>query len=144
MTKNVTVERIFEADIETIYGFLTKPEKQALWWGPPGTTITTHDLDFMSEGSWFVKMEGSDNSKFHISGVVTSSEPPNRVEFTWGWHDGDGKRGNESHVIFSLEAVEANKTRFTVTHIGLENEQAIIGHEKGWNANLDKLKIALN
>ena len=49
---DLTLERNFEADPETVFAFVTQTDNLLKWWGPEGMNVPEHSLDFSSTGPW--------------------------------------------------------------------------------------------
>ena len=82
-------------------------------------------------------------NRYKVSGQVTHVSPPTEggegsVGFTWGWHDDDDIRGEESHVTFSVSPTETG-ARFVLTHRNLSTLEAAQSHSRGWLSTLNKL-----
>ena len=137
------IERIFESDPETVFAFVTEGEKLLQWWGHEGMTIPEHNLDFSGPGPWMATLVGAEGGRYKMSGEVIAVDPPNSVEFTWGWHDENDERGHDSKVRFEVKAVE-DGTHFKMIHSGLANEDSVNGHEQGWTSAYRKLERLLN
>ncbi len=136
---DVTLERVFAAPVEKVFAFVTKTENLLKWWGPEGVHVPEHDLSFETTGPWFSVMKNDAGQAFKVSGQVTHVDPPNSIGFTWAWHDDADQRGEESHVMVSLDPDGTGGTRFTLTHRNLADEEAAARHTEGWTSSLRKL-----
>jgi uncharacterized protein YndB with AHSA1/START domain len=56
----ITLHRLYDAPLPTVWEAWTNPQKTAHWWGPRGFTITTKSKDFKTGGSWTYTMHGPD------------------------------------------------------------------------------------
>ena len=139
---DLRIERVFEADVESVFEFVTQTRHLLEWWGPEGMTIPVHDLNLSRPGPWHSTMMNSDGGKFKVSGEVLSVDTPNSVSFTWAWHDEAGARGHDSRVRIELETV-GDATRFTLTHSGLVDQPSIDSHREGWGSSISKLEEKL-
>ena len=84
---DLTLERNFSADPETVFDFVTKTENLLKWWGPESMTLPEHQLDFSKAGPWFSVMANAEGGRYKVTGEVLAVDPPNSVEFSWAWHD---------------------------------------------------------
>ena len=134
------IERIFAADVETVFAFLTNTEHLLKWWGPEGVNVKEHDLDLSKPGSWWSTLVNAEGNTYKMSGEVIVANPPKSVEFTFGWHDGDDVRGHESQVRFDVEPNAGGGTRFSLVHSGLPDEDSMKNHNEGWISSLRKLE----
>ncbi len=139
----VIIERVLPAPLEKVFAFVTQQEYLSRWWGHGDIATTNENADFTKLGSWFVEMHDSQGKRYKISGQVTKVQAPNLVAFTWGWHDDTDQRGEESHVMIELEAIDDDKTRLVLNHRGLSTPGARQGHTAGWTSFLQKLEDGL-
>lgn len=134
------IERQFSMDPETVFAFVTKTEHLLKWWGPEGMTVPEHDLDLSRTGPWSSVMVGSEGNSHKVSGEVINIDPPNSVEFTWGWHDDDDQRGHNSKVRFEVSRNGTGGTQFLLIHSDLTDDESASNHNVGWTSSLVKLE----
>ncbi len=134
------IERVLNADISRVFEFVTRGEHLVKWWGPEGMSLPDHTLDFTKPGPWHSVMQSGDGQKFTVSGQVTHVDAPNAVGFTWAWHDENGKRGDESHVMIALSANADGTTEFLLHHRELADDAASAAHSDGWTSSIRKLE----
>jgi uncharacterized protein YndB with AHSA1/START domain len=132
--------REFSQDPQTVFTFVTQTENLLKWWGPEGMSVPEHNLDFTKTGSWSSVMVNKEGRRHMVTGKVTRVDPPNSVEFTWGWHDENDVRGHDSRVRFDLRANGSGGTEFTLTHFDLADDESAENHETGWTSSLRKLE----
>lgn len=140
---DLTMERTFLASAETVFDFVTKPEHLLTWWGPESMKIEDEILDFTQTGSWTSTMVNQEGGRFKVSGEVLRIDRPHSVEFTWAWHDDQDQRGHESTVRFDVKATGKNSAVFTLTQIGLADDESASNHNEGWTSSLRKLEKGL-
>ncbi len=140
----LTIRRAFAVDPGTVFDFVTQTEHLVKWWGPEGMTVPEHNLSLSERGTWFSVMVSAEGKRFKVSGEVLSIDPPNAVEFTWGWHDENDARGHESHVRFEVRSDGSGGTEFIVIHTGLADEESAANHNTGWTSALTKLERLAN
>ena len=136
---DLVLERKLSASIERVFEFVTQPENLTKWWGPEGMTIPEGDLDFSRPGSWDSVMMNSEGQRFKVSGSVSEITKPNRVAFTWAWHDENDARGHESNVLIEL-VEQGEATLFRLSHTNLADEESAQNHNMGWSSTLNKLE----
>lgn len=135
--------REFPVSADRLYEYITLPERLTQWFGPEGTYLAEHDMDFSRTGPWFAVMVGRESgNRFKVSGEVTHVRPRTSVALTWAWHDDADGRGAESHVTFIVDATPKG-ARLTIDHRDLADAEAVEGHSKGWRSTLDKLSQQL-
>lgn len=136
----LTINRVLDADLATVFDFITKSEHLLEWWGPEGISLPDRELDFTKTGPWHSVMRRPDGSEMKVSGQVTHVKAPSSVGFTWARHDETGKRGDESHVTISLRAAAGGGTEFSLHHQELVSEEAAAAHNAGWTSSVRKLE----
>lgn len=140
---DLVIERRFDADVETVFAFLTRRENIAKWWGPEGMTCPVLEMDLTATGAWMSVMSNAEGARYKVSGTVEAVEPPRRVVFTWGWHDETDRRGPESRVTFEVTPVAEGGAVFTLTHADLPDDESAANHEQGWTSSLRKIERLL-
>lgn len=138
------IERVFPAPQDRVFAFISQTENLLKWWGPEGMHTPEHALSFEKTGPWFSVMVNGEGGRFKVSGQVTHVDAPNSVGFTWGWHDDEDRRGEESHVTISLTKDEGGGTRLVLAHRDLGDDEMSARHEEGWTSSLRKLEQLLN
>ena len=139
----LVLTRNFSIDPSTVYAFVTKTDNLLKWWGPESMSVPEHDLDFSKAGTWNSVMVSPEGNRFKVTGEVTEVDPPNSVEFTWGWHDDDDARGHESRVRFDVASDGDGGAVFTLTHSELADDESSANHEMGWTSSLRKLEAMI-
>ncbi len=134
------IERRFPAAPEIVFAFVTRTDHLLKWWGPEGVSLKEHTLDLSRPGAWSSTLVNAEGGVHKMSGEVVAVDPPNSVEFTWGWHDDQDQRGHESRVVFEIRPDKAGGTLFILTHSGLADDEAAASHSRGWTSALRKLE----
>ena len=137
---DLTIERNFAADPQTVFDFVTRTEHLLKWWGPEGMSVPEYELDLTRPGPWSSVMMSADGKRFKVTGEVVGVNEPESVELTWAWHDENDRRGPESRVRFEICPDGNGGTLFTLTHSGLADEESKKNHEMGWTSSLRKLE----
>ena len=137
---DLRIKRTLQADVETVYEYITQTEHLLKWWGPEGMTVPEHNLDLSKPGSWTSTMVNAEGSRYKVSGEVLSVNPPNSIEFTWGWHDENDMRGHNSQVRFEVSPHQSGGTVLTLIHSELPDEESRDNHNIGWSSSLNKLE----
>jgi uncharacterized protein YndB with AHSA1/START domain len=78
-TKEIVVERVFDAPRERVFDVFTKPEHIQKWWGPKKAGIAVVEFDARVGGEIFVGERGVDGAMHYFAGVVREIVPPSRV-----------------------------------------------------------------
>jgi uncharacterized protein YndB with AHSA1/START domain len=140
MTKDdrvLKIERRLKAKPGDVFAAWVEPEQIAQWFGPEGMTVPDHKIDARVGGSWLVTMRGPDGQDRTVSGVYREIEPPNRLAFTWAWHN-DGKRGHETEVVVELKP-DGGGTLLQLTQRTFETTNDRDMHNMGWSSSFNDL-----
>ena len=123
-------EIVVDATPETIWPFLTDPERHVEWLG------TVADIDPRPGGRYRVLVGGRNPAVGEYVEVV----PLERVVFTFGWEqEGNPITPGSTTVEISLHP-EGTKTRVRLAHRGLPDD-AVADHTEGWDHYLARLAI---
>lgn len=136
-TEKTTVERevAIDATPETVWGFLTDPEKVVRWWGK------SISFDPRPGGEYVVVVSPTHTAR----GEFVELDRPRRLVYTWGW-DG-GTPGQElvppgsTTVEVTLEPSGAG-TLLRLRHSGLPNAESAQAHSEGWDHYVGRLAVA--
>jgi uncharacterized protein YndB with AHSA1/START domain len=154
-TKELVIERVFDAPRERVFDVFTQPEHLQKWWGPKRLSVSTAEFEARPGGKIFLGQRGPDGATHYNAGVVREIERPSRLVFTMYFADADRRRvappagtglprtWDEEIVTLVTFSAEGRRTRVTIhTLSGFTAEWA----EKarlGWGESLDKLGYAV-
>ena len=138
------MERTFPVEPERVFAFITQTDNLLKWWGPEGTSIAEHNLDFSKPGAWSATMVSPQGSAHTVGGEVVAIDPPNSVELTLSFRMDDGERGPESVIRFEVRSNDAGGTLFLLTQSGLKAEEIADMRDKGWASALGRLEQLVN
>lgn len=116
---------------DTVFAFLTDPDKMARWIG------RAVELDPRPGGIFRVDVNGRDV----IRGEFVEILPPRKVVFTWGW-EGAGRRvpPGSTTVEITLEP-DGEHTILRLCHRGLAGEDRE-KHAVGWDHYTARIQVA--
>ena len=121
-------EIMIDATPETIWPFLTEPDKHARWNG------SVVDIDPRPGGVYRVLMA----SQSQAAGEYVEVVPLERIVFTFGWE----KEGNPitpgSTTVEIMLHPEGDKTLVRLVHRGLPDD-AVGDHTQGWDHYVNRL-----
>jgi uncharacterized protein YndB with AHSA1/START domain len=124
-------EIVIDATPETIWPFLSEPDKLVQWHG------TEAEIDPRPGGVYRVLVMG----QYPTAGEYVEVVPREKVVFTFGWeHEGNPVQPGSTTIEITLQP-EGDKTRVRLVHRGLP-EEAVADHTHGWDHYLDRLAIA--
>lgn len=131
-TTDGSVEReiYIEAPPETVFGFLTEPDKMVQWMGIEAT------FENRPGGIYRVNVNGEAVAR----GEVVEVAAPERVVFTWGWEGGETLPPGESLIEITLTPKDGGTT-LKMVHSGIPD--SMVGpHGDGWDHFIPRLGIA--
>ncbi|HUP74690.1 MAG TPA: SRPBCC family protein [Acidimicrobiales bacterium] len=124
-------EIMIDATPETIWPFLTEPERHVEWLG------TVAEIDPQPGGVYRVLVGGQHQSAGEYVEVV----PMERVVFTFGWEQEAHPIPPGSTTIEISLHPEGDKTLVRLVHRGLPDD-AVSDHGQGWAHYVSRLAIA--
>ena len=154
-TRDLVIERIFDAPIELVWKAWTDPEHVKRWWGPKDFTAPAIKIDFRVGGTYLFCMRSPDGQDYWSTGVYREIVPLKRIVYTDSFADEKGNVVSASHygmgddfplellVTLTFEDYQDGKTRFTLRHAGMPEGEDSEMAQMGWNQSLDKLAEAL-
>jgi len=63
-SREIRIQRLYDAPLQAVWDAWTDPAQAALWWGPRGYTLTTHSKDVRTGGHWDYTMHGPDGTDY--------------------------------------------------------------------------------
>ena len=124
-------EILIDATPDTIWPFLTQPDKLVQWHG------TVAEVDPRSGGVYRVLVMG----RFQTAGEYVQVVPKQKVVFTFGWEQAGNPVQPGSTTIEITLHPEGDKTRVRLVHRGLPDD-LVSDHRQGWDHYLGRLAIA--
>ncbi len=90
-TKNkpneIYISRIYDAPVKMVWEAWTDPKQVGKWWGPRGFTITTHNMDVKTGGTWSYIMHGPDGVDYNNKTKYLEVEKYSRMVYDHGGND---------------------------------------------------------
>src|ERR687888_112898 len=169
-TKEIVMERVFDAPRERVFEVFTKPEHIQKWWGPKKAGIAVVEFDARVGGEIFVGERGVDGAMHYFAGVVREIVPPSRVVVAFHVVDENRRRvglraaaipdewqgeivqevtlaadGSRTHGALTTVTLDerAGKTYVTLTSVyqSREDRDAVIASGMEWGARLSYLQL---
>ena len=131
-------ERTFAATPEEVFDAWTSPEVLERWWGRPGWSSSSFDVDLRVGGVYALRMNDDDGKPHAVAGEYREVERPRRLVYTWCWEVGGPDPGHVSLVSVEFRA-DGARTTVLLEHSGLPSEGSRRGHGDGWGGALDNL-----
>ena len=153
-TKELVVERVFDAPRERVFDVLTKLEHVQKWWGPKGLSVPLVEVDARVGGEIFVGERGSDGVMRYFAGVVREITPPSRVVFAFHFVDEKRRRIGlsavgvpddwEGEIVQEATlAAEGPRTRVTIRLTGFPSSKFGEMARYGQAESFDRLGYAV-
>jgi len=150
-TKDVQIERIFDASIDLIWAMWTEAEHFANWYGPMGAKIPRAEMDVRVGGARRIAMEMDTPRgpmQMFFIGEYREVNPKTRLVYTEAMADADGNALTaeqmgmpagapmETSIVVELEDL-GDRTRMLMTHVGIPSDSP---GGQGWAMAMDKLQ----
>lgn len=149
-TKNVEIERTFDAPIDLIWAMWTEAEHFANWYGPKGAKIPKADMDVRVGGRRHIAMEmdtPDGSMQMFFIGEYREVDPKTHLVYTEAMADAEGNPKTaeemgmpagtpmETSVVVDLVDL-GDRTKMVMTHIGVPADSP---GGQGWTAAIDKM-----
>jgi|SRR5579863_8040554 len=141
-TTSFRLSRVVNAPSERVFAAWTKPEALKRWWGPPGFTTPSAEVDLRIGGAYKLAMKSPDGETHVVFGTFIEIEAPKKLAYTWAWEEDDGAPSHESVVTVEFKPKGAT-TEIVLTHERLANAESRDKHIDGWNGCFDHLEQVL-
>ncbi len=150
-TKDLQIERTFDAPIDLIWAMWTEPEHFANWYGPMGAKIPKADMDVQVGGKRHIGMEmntPNGEMKMFFVGEYREINPKTRLVYTESMADADGNAMTaeqmgmpegapmETSIVVELEDL-GQSTKMVMTHIGVAADSP---GGQGWAMAIEKME----
>ena len=151
MNQDVVVTRIINAPLAVVWKLWTDPKEVVKWWGPADYTSPSARNDLRQGGSYVFTMQAPDyqgKQVSHTSGEYTDVVPMQKLVFTQGLSDADGKRLPDdelpedfpSNIETTVEFKEVNgMTELKITEHGWKLSKMSVYAYAGMHQSLDKM-----
>jgi uncharacterized protein YndB with AHSA1/START domain len=140
--ETVEVERRIAARRETVFSYLTDPERFRRWLGV--------DAEVDARPGGVFRARATDPPHFTASGHYVEVDPPTRIVFTWGWEPNDELVAGQDNVPPGASVVEmvliadGDGTVLRLRHTGLPDDAACRFHAMGWGVTLERLVLGVD
>lgn len=150
-TKDVQIERTFDAPIDLIWAMWTEAEHFSHWYGPNGAQIPSAEMDVQVGGTRRITMEMDTPAgpmRMYFIGEYRAVDPKTHLAYTEAMADAHGNpmtaeqmgtpagMSTETLIVVDLEDLGA-RTRMTLTHKGVPADSP---GAMGWAMAIDKMQ----
>ena len=147
--KTVSINRVFDLPIHTMWKAWADPDEFKKWWGPKDFTCPTCTIDFKIGGENLSCMKGPDGKEYWSIGVYKEIIPLKKIVYKDSFADFKGNEvppsfygmpGEWSEIMVTVALKDQDgKTQLTLKQTGIPEEM----YEdclKGWQSSFDKLQ----
>lgn len=148
--KTISIKRIFDLSINTVWKAFSEPESCKKWWGPKGYSCPDCTIDFKQGGKYLISMQGSDGIKIWSTGTFKEIIAHKKIVYTDTFSDNKGNVVPASYykmpgewpleLIVTVEFEEVDgKTNMLLLHDGIPEDMQK-DCINGWQQMFDKLE----
>jgi uncharacterized protein YndB with AHSA1/START domain len=83
--REVVFSRLLDAPRELVWSVWSDVKHIHQWWGPTGFTTTTHEFEFVPDGTWRYIMHGPDGTDYPTRVVFLEIVEPARLVYENSW-----------------------------------------------------------
>ena len=140
--RTLSITKVFDAPIKTVWEAWTNPDNVIQWWAPPGMKIEIIEHNFKVGGKWKYSIPMPDGNLFISEGTYIEIEPLKKIITTADFKP--MTEGVELHVLFEVDGGKTNFT-FSVVHATEEycKQQEKMGFYNGWGSAFKRLETLL-
>ena len=138
------MSRIFDATRERVFDAWTDGKQFGQWFGPHNVATVYCEVDARTGGNWRL-LGRNEQRTFAVSGRYLEVKRPERLVFTFAWHDkGDHAQPREHETTVRLEfRALGDKTEMTMVQSVFLDQTAVANHNRGWTQSFEKLETLL-
>lgn len=140
--RTLSITKVFDAPIKTVWEAWTNPDHVIQWWAPPGMPIKVEKHEFKVGGKWKYTMPMPDGNLFISEGTYLEIELHKKIVTTADFKP--MTEGVELHVQFEAEGEKTNFT-FSVVHATEDyaKQQEKMGFYNGWGSAFARMEALL-
>lgn len=137
--RTVFIKKRFSQDPKTIYGYVTKQEHVAHWWGPENVQLKDYSLNLGRIGPWSSTMVNEEGQSYRASGEVLQVKLLQSSKMSFKWDSDDGEPSLETFLTLEIVSRDDGETELLLTHEGFKTEESERTHQDGWSSSMRKL-----
>jgi uncharacterized protein YndB with AHSA1/START domain len=137
-SRELRIERVFNAPRSLVFAAWTELEHARQWFGPKDYPCTQMTIDVRPGGRWRSCLTSLETGEqLWVGGVYREIVPPERLVFTFAWEE-EGERGLETVVEITLTERDG-KTHMVLRQTPFQSDGERDGHRGGWGSAFDRL-----
>ena len=136
--RTLSISKIINAPVESVWKAWTNPEDIAMWWGPKDLPVKIVNHDFKIGGKWRYTMKLPDGNTFISDGSYADIVDYKKISASADFKP--MTLGVVFQVIFTVKG-KGTRIDFHVLHptVAYCKQQEEAGFYKGWNAAFERL-----
>jgi uncharacterized protein YndB with AHSA1/START domain len=112
LDREIVLSRVIDAPRELVFDAWTDPEQLAVWFGPRGLAIETHEADIRVGGSWRFDMVGANGVRYDNRMTFLRIDRPRLIEVDHGPDKDDDPR--KFRMLLTFDEQTDGKTVLTL------------------------------
>ncbi len=155
MEKEITIVRMYDAPLETVWRAWTDPKELMQWWGPENVSIPECEVDLKVGGRFYIVMEAGEamgsykGTKWPMLAEFTEVDTHKRLVYTaQAWTEGmkeDTTIDQRTEITMTEEDGKTKvQVRAAIFKMGPKAGMAVQGMEMGFTQQLAKLQDYLS
>lgn len=145
--REVTLERVLDGPLDSVWRCLTTPEYIDQWWGPQGWYTETKAMDVRPGGTWHYRMHGAGDEVWGLAEYEVV-EKPRLIVYTESVSSAMGERqASRQQVAISLTSQDNGRTVISINtkFASLADLEDMLrkGMTQGYAGALDKLEALI-
>jgi len=152
--KQITLEKTYDASVETVWQAWTDPEMLKQWWGPKNVSIPECEIDPTVGGKFYIVMEAGEamgdykGTLWPMQATFTAVEPNAKLSYTaQAWTEGAKEEttiDQTTDITFTeVDGKTTVKVTAAIYKAGPQAGMAAEGMKYGFTEQLDKLESYL-
>lgn len=137
----IQIERIFDAEVETLFQAWTQLEHLSQWWHPMGETLNDVKAELKQGGAvtYYIGEAG-----LEITGIYREVVPNQKLVYTWIWNMNDegSIEGYTLHVEF--KSIDKANSKLEVLQEGFSSVDSMASHQEAWVGSMNNLATYLS
>lgn len=131
--RKIVITRVINAPCKIVFRAWTDPKQMVQWWSPDDIGCKSVEADVKIDGAYRIHMICGKDNPIAI-GKYKKIVPNKLLKFTWQW---EHYAMPNSVVTVEFEDL-GKKTRLTLIHEGLPDEDDTPDHKLGWTSAIKK------
>jgi uncharacterized protein YndB with AHSA1/START domain len=137
-SRELVIERIFDAPRDLVFEVWTHPKHLANWWGPKDFTLPHCEIEFRVGGYYRFCMCSPEGDKHWVSGVYRQIVTPELIEKTWRREYESGEIWCDTLLSLVFEDLNG-QTKFRLQQTGFIDPEHLEKHRGGWGQCIERL-----